>query len=215
LAIEGDEGMSADLGSPMGDLDFDFRMTFTFPGAIIEASGGEVDGNSVTFTDVNEVTQGVDIRADASSFPWVIVVVAVLIIGFLFLVGLAAGVFCVRRARRNKSTPAAVPGAYSADSAHGAPQGQPGQPGQQGQPGQAGQQWGGQASPPPAPQQGQQWGQPQQGAPQDPNAPQWNQPGQGGQPWDHPGQGGQPWDHPGQGGQNGQGGQQPPQNPGW
>ena len=203
LAIEGDEGMSADLGSPMGD--FDFRMTFTFPGAIIEASGGEVDGNSVTFTDVNEVTQGVDIRADASSFPWVIVVVAVLILGFLFLVVLAAVVFFVLRARRNKSTPAAVPGAYSAASAQGAPQGQPGQPGQQGQPGQAGQQWGGQASPPPAPQQGQQWGQPQQGAPQDPNAPQWNQPGQGGQPWDYPGQAGQ----------NGQGGQQPPQSPGW
>ena len=120
--------MSADLGSPMGDLDFDFRMTFTFPGTIIEASGGEVDGNSVTFTDVNEVTQGVDIRADASSFPWVIVVVAVLIIGFLFLVVLAAVVFFVLRARRNKSTPAAVPGAYSAASAQGAPQGQPGQP---------------------------------------------------------------------------------------
>ena len=48
LAIEGDEGMSADLGSPMGDLDF--RMTFTFPGAIIEASGGEVDGPSPTST---------------------------------------------------------------------------------------------------------------------------------------------------------------------
>src|SRR5699024_11440765 len=67
------------------DLGFDFRMTFTFPGEIIEASGGEIDGDSVTYTQIDDLASGIDIRAEAAgSFPWVIVIVVVLVLGFLF-----------------------------------------------------------------------------------------------------------------------------------
>ncbi|MDN5899087.1 MAG: hypothetical protein L0H74_03375 [Brachybacterium sp.] len=206
LVLEGDETM--DLEDPgMDGLDIDFRMTFTFPGKVIDSNGGEVDGNSVTYTDLNQMSQGVDIRADAGGFPWVIVIVVVLVLGFFFLLLLAAVAFFVIRSRKNKgggSTPSGMPGGYGSAAAAGsaAPQGQPGQPGQPGQ------QWG-QASPPAAPQgqPGQQWG---QASP--PPAPQgeqpWSNPPQGEQPWSNPPQDGQQWGQPGQG-------QQPPQNPRW
>lgn len=213
LVIDGSESVGQDLDSPeMESLELDFRMTFTFPGEILESQGGQVDGNSVTFTDLNELATGIDIRADAGGFPWVIVIVVVLVLGFFLLLVLAAVVFFVLRARRNKGGGssgvggAGVPAGYGAGAAAGAmppaaPYGSP-----HGSP-QSGQQWG-QASPPPAP--------PQPGGPQ--SAPQWGQASpppapQGEQPWGQPGQappnqGGQPWNHPDQG-------QQPPQNPGW
>ncbi|MGP9603601.1 MULTISPECIES: LppM family (lipo)protein [unclassified Brachybacterium] len=213
LVIDGSESVGQDLNSPeMEGFEIDFRMTFTFPGKILESQGGQVDGNSVTFTDLNELAAGIDIRADASGFPWVIVVIVVLVLGFFLLLLLAAIAFFVIRARRNKGGGsggsgmpvgygAAPSGAAAGTMPPAAPQGgqqwgqQPG--GQQG--GQPdGQQWG-QASPPPAPPQpggqqgGQQWG---QASP--PPAPR-----QGGQ------QGGQQW------GQQPGKGQQPPQNPSW
>ncbi|ATG50981.1 hypothetical protein CFK38_05125 [Brachybacterium vulturis] len=180
LVLTGDD--AAQFEDPaMAELDFDFRMTFTFPGEVIESNGGEIDGNSVTYTDLQQVTQGVDIRADAGDFPWVIVIVVVLVLGFLFLLLLAAIAFFVIRARRNKgggSTPAGIPGGYGAAAAAGTatPQGQ---------------QWG-QASPPPAPQppQAPQDEQPWSRPPQD--GQQWGQPGQ-----DRPGQGQQPPQNPG------------------
>lgn len=221
LVLSGDESMTTDISDPaVAGLDFDFRMTFTFPGEIIEASGGEVEGNSVTYTDLNALAQGIDIRADAGGFPWVIVIVVVLVLGFLFLLLLAAVAFFVIRARKNKgggSTPSGMPGGYGSAAMAGAaaPAAAPGQPGQQ---------WG-QASPPPAAPQEQQWGQasPPPSAPQE---PQWGQASppaappapQGEQPWSRPPQDGQQWGQPGQGqpGQGQQGpGQQPPQNPGW
>lgn len=198
-------------------VEIDFRMTFTFPGEIIEASGGQIDGNSVTFTDINDISSGIEIRAEANSFPWLIVIGVVLVLGFLLLLAIAAVAFFLIRARRNKgggSTPTGTPGGYGAagtaaaagTAPPAAPQGQPfgqGSPaapqgGQYGQQPQGGQQWG-QASPPPAPHGGQ--------APQDPQP--WNQ-----QPGGQPGQGDQPWNQQ-PGGQQGQNGQQPPQNPGW
>ncbi|MGO2558343.1 LppM family (lipo)protein [Brachybacterium sp.] len=217
LVISGDESTS-DLASAE-DLGFDFRMTFTFPGKIIEANGGEIDGSSVTYSDADALTTGIDIRADAGGFPWIIVIVVVLVLGFLFLLLLAAVAFFVIRARRNKgggSTPSGMPGGYGSAAMAGAaaPAAAPGQPGQQ---------WG-QASPPPAAPQEQQWG--QASPPPAPHPPQgeqpwsqppqgeqpWSQPPQGEQPWSQPPQGEQPWSQPPQDGQPGQG-QQPPQPP--
>lgn len=205
LVITGDESAS-DLASAEGP-GFDFRMTFTFPGKIIEANGGEVDGSSVTYSDADALATGIDIRADAGGFPWIIVIVVVLVLGFFFLLLLAAIVFFVIRARRNRnksggSTPSGMPGGYGSTAMAGAaaPAAAPGQPGQQ---------WG-QASPPPAAPQEQQWGQasPPPAAPQ---APQW---GQASPPpaAPQPPQGEQPWSQPPQDGQPGRG-QQPPQPP--
>ncbi|WP_394216487.1 LppM family (lipo)protein [Brachybacterium vulturis] len=170
LVLTGDE--AAQFGDP-AMADFDVRITFTFPGEVIESNGGEVEGDSVTYTDLTQVMQGVDIRADAGGFPWIIVIVVVLVLGFLVLLLLAVIAFFVIRARRNRgggSTPSGMPGGYGAAAAAGtaAPQGQ---------------QWG-RASPPPAPQ-----------APQGEQP--WSRPPQDGQQWGRPGQGQQPPQNPG------------------
>jgi hypothetical protein len=220
FTLDTSEAGMGDLADPsLQDYGFEFSMAFTFPGKIIESSGGQIDGSTVTFTDVTEISNGVDIRAEANSFPWVIVIVAVLVVGFLLLLVLAAVIFFVVRSRRNKAAaPAGVPGGYGA-AASQAPQA----------PQQDGQQWGQTSSPaaPQAPQQdGQQWGQASPpAAPQPPQAPQ-----PGGQQWDGQGQQQPPWAHPdgpqqpgGQqpggpqqpGGQQGPGSPQPPQQPGW
>ncbi|WP_114856454.1 hypothetical protein [Brachybacterium sp. YJGR34] len=193
LVITAEEAAAGDVtGGELG-LDIDFQMAFTFPGEILEAPGGQIDGNTVTYTDLAEFTaNGVDIRADANSFPWIIVIVVVLVLGFLLLLLLAAVAFFVIRSRQKKNSGSGptggTPGGYAGAAPAAAPQGQ---------------QWG-QATPPPpaAPQQGgPQWG---QASPPPPAPPQ-----QGGQPPVPPQQGGQQWGQPPQ-----QGGQ-PPQNPGW
>ncbi|MGP9538414.1 LppM family (lipo)protein [Brachybacterium sp. AOP43-C2-M15] len=209
LVMTGDEAAADGLDpANMSMLEVDFRMTFTFPGRVIEASGGRIDGNSVTFSEFEDLRAGIDIRAEAGGFPWVIVLVVVLVLGFFFLLLLAAIAFFVIRARRNKgggAGPGGVPGGYGAASGAAAGSVPPAAP--------QGQQWG-QTSPPPAPQQGgQPWDQPQGGQQGEQQwGQQWGQAPQGEQPWSRPPapqDGGDPqW---GQGGQ----GQQPPQNPGW
>ncbi|WP_341856611.1 hypothetical protein [Brachybacterium sp. GPGPB12] len=178
----------SDLTDPtLADYGFEFSMTFIFPGEIIESSGGQIDGDTVVFTDASEIANGIDIRAEANSFPWVIVIIAVVVIGFLLLLAAAVAVFFVLRSRKNKAgASSGVPGGYGAGASVGAASGAspaappsaqwdqnsppPAPQGGQGvQSGQGGQQWG-QASPPPAPQSGQQWG---QGSP--PAAPQSDQ----------------------------------------
>lgn len=210
LVMSGDPSIDTSEIEGYG-LEIDFRMTFTFPGEILEAPGGQIDGSSVTYTELDVLTQGIDIRAEAGgSFPWVIVLVVVLVLGFLLLLVLAAVIFLVVRSRKKKKDAAgtAAPAAYGAAAAMpGAAQPAPGS--SQGSP--QGQPWG-QASPPPAaPQNAPQ-------APQDPSsapqAPQWGQaspppaaPPQGEQPWSRPPQDGQQW------GQQPGPGQQPPQPP--
>ncbi|MDN6329339.1 MAG: hypothetical protein L0J84_08355 [Brachybacterium sp.] len=210
LVLSGDESMTAGISDPaVAGLDFDFRMTFTFPGEIIEANGGEIDGSSVTYSSIDALATGIDIRADAGGFPWVIVIVVVLVLGFLFLLLLAAIAFFVIRARKNKgggSTPSGMPDGYGSAAMTGtaAPAAAQGQPGQQ---------WG-QASPPSAAPQAEQGEQPWAQPPQAEQGEQpWAQPPQEEQPWSRPPQDGQQWGQPGQGQQGP--GQQPPQNPGW
>ena len=80
-----------DLADPtLADYGFEFSMTFIFPGEIIESSGGQIDGSTVVFTDAAEIANGIDIRAEANSFPWVIVIIAVVVIGFLTPQGAAS-----------------------------------------------------------------------------------------------------------------------------
>lgn len=226
VVIDGGADAESFSDPEVQSLGIDFQMTFTFPGKVIESSGGEIDGNSVVFTDLNDVANGIDIRADAGGFPWIVVIVIVLVLGFLLLLVIAAIIFFVLRARKKKNAvsggSAGMPSAYGASAGAAAVPAAP-QPAGQQQSGQqqsglpeGGQPWGSQASPPPA---APQWGQASPpAAPQ--NDPQWGsqpqqgrQPQQGGQPWEQqPGgqqnSGRQPWDRP-------EDGQQPPQNPGW
>lgn len=70
LVLSGDESMTAGISDPaVAGLDFDFRMTFTFPGEIIEANGGEIDGSSVTYSSIDALATGIDIRADSRRLP--------------------------------------------------------------------------------------------------------------------------------------------------
>ncbi|MCT1655137.1 LppM family (lipo)protein [Brachybacterium muris] len=214
----GDSGITEDELALIGADSIDFRASFTFPGEVLESKGGTIDGDTVTYTDPVEFSNGVDITAEAGGgFPWWIVVVAVLLLGLLLLLALGLGAFLFMRSRKKAKSPAAVPGGYGAPAAPGshavppAP-GSPGVPSASGAHGspavppapQGGQSWGGAAQQSPPPAQGQQWGaspaQPGQGQPPQP-------PEQGQQPWSQaPGQN-QPPQAPGQG--------QPPQNPGW
>ncbi|WP_193106881.1 hypothetical protein [Brachybacterium sp. FME24] len=221
--------------------DFDFRMSFAFPGKVLESKGGTVDGKTVTYTDISEVSQGVDITAKSGGFPWLIVIIIVVVLGFFLLLALAAVAFFVIRARRSKGSGTGGPGGMHAAAAFGAagasstasgnappaaPQGgqQNGQMWGQTPPpaapqGEQGQQWG--QAPPAAPQGGQNWGQasPPPAAPQGepwgqaspPPAPQGDQ----GQQWGQPGDGQPGNGQPGDDQQNPQGWSQPPQNPGW
>lgn len=196
------------LGTDMSD--FDFQVTFAFPGKVEESKGGKIDGKTVTYTDMDDFNKGVDITAKAGGFPWLIVILVVLVLGFLLLVAVAIGAFLFIRSRKGKSgstggSGSSVPygaGASAASAPGQQPQGAASPyPGQSSPaaPQQSGQGWGGQGSPA-APQQGTQgWGQaPGQGT---------QPPTQGGQQsWGQaPGQGTQP---PAQGGQQGWG--QPP-----
>ncbi|WP_170931975.1 LppM family (lipo)protein [Brachybacterium massiliense] len=114
-------GSVEDLSGPGVDISsFDFRTTFTFPGEVIESSGGQVEGSTVTYTDPQEFASGVDIRAEAGGFPWLIVVVVVVLLGGLLLLLLAVAAFFVIRARRNKSGGAGPPAGYGAAAGAGA-----------------------------------------------------------------------------------------------
>ncbi|WP_246956114.1 hypothetical protein [Brachybacterium sp. Marseille-Q7125] len=196
--------LTLDLGAETAEADvtdpsmqgLDYRMSFSFPGKVESTTAGEIDGNTVTITGLSELdTDTLEIRADAGGFPWLIVILVVLFLGFLLLLALAAVAFFVLRSRKGKNSGGggAQPPYASAPSPapQGGAQGMPGQPSPQ--PQSSPQPWG-QPSPPPAPPQA-----PQQGGQQPRSQP----PQQGGQ---------QPWSQP-----PNQGGQQPPQPPqqGW
>lgn len=209
----------------LGFDDFELRLSFTFPGAIIESSGGQIDGNTVTYTSLSEVTSGIDIRAEAGGFPWLIIVVVVLVLGFLLLLALAVVGFVIYRARKGRSSgPGSGTGAPAAFAAAGSAAAPPAPQDQQSQ------QWGQAPPPPAAPQsgQGQQFG--QASPPPASQGEQWSPSGQQGhqdQPWtqdphqdqqglqEQQGRQDQPWSQdPNQQDQQGWN-QQPPQNPGW
>ncbi|MGP5919144.1 LppM family (lipo)protein [Brachybacterium alimentarium] len=219
--------------------DFDFQVSFTFPGKIISSQGGEIDGSTVTYTDLADFSNGVDITAEANGFPWLVVIIVVLVIGFFLLLAIAAVIFFLVRARRQKNNGSGpngpgAPAAYGAAGAAGAGVAGAGVAGAAASPfgtspssappatPQGGPQWGPQGSPaaPQGDQQGgafaaPQWG-PQGTPPAAPEAPQWGQAPpppaapQDGQQWGQPSP-----QQPGGDQQNPQDGNQPPQNPGW
>lgn len=228
--------LGSGLGVSQSDLDFygtyydtdafDFRVSFTFPGDVIEASGGEIDGNTVVFSDPVEFNDGVEITAEAGGFPWLIIVIVAVVVGLLLVAVVAVAIFLIVRNRRGGGgvghTPGASPQGGSRGQGQAAP---PSSPSWGGQPPQGGQAsppapqgsapWGGSsAAPQGVPQSSQDswgWGTP---APADgtqqPSPPLAPQPGEQGGPAAPPSVHGpqepapQPWDHPDQ-----QRGQQP------
>lgn len=213
--------------------DYEFRISFTFPGEILTSAGGTIDGSTVTYDDPADLlNNGVDITAEAGGgFPWLIVVIVAVVLILLALLVIAAVIFFVLRARRAKNTPTSgfgpsgTPGAPGAPGAPGVPPA-PGAPGDPGGPGAsasfgavgaAGSPYGSPApSPGPAAPAAPQWGaQPSSPAapvqpsppaqPGQPSAPQWGPPAHAPQAPQQPAPPQQqPWSHPDQ-----QQGQQP------
>lgn len=80
------------------------KMTFTFPGRVISAPGGEVKGKTVTF-DLRQFSgDTITVTAKASSFPWWILY----IVGGVLLLAVIAGIIIavvVRNKRRRQTMP--------------------------------------------------------------------------------------------------------------
>lgn len=202
---QGSEGITQEDLAAFPEADqFQVDVTFTFPGKVTNSAGGTVDGNSVHYTDLVELSQGVDITAKAGGFPWLVVIIIAVVLGFLALLVVAAIIFFVVRSRRKKAAAGTgTPGAPAAFGAGAGAAAYPGSPAASGSP-----------APPAAPAQGQQpWGSPAPGSP----APDQQAPGQQvpGQQAPQAPQGQQPWGSPApeqQAPQQG-GWQQPPASP--
>lgn len=167
LVLGGMEGMADNADAP--ELkDFDLHVTISFPGKVLESKGGEIDGKSVTYTDVKDIAQGIDITAEAgggSGLMWIILGIVALLVLLGVIVIVAVVIVLVVR-RRKKNTP--VGGAGAAGPAMTAPGGNGSQGGNQ-QPGSPNPQQGwNQQSGSPDPQQraGQPWGQSGPSAPE-------------------------------------------------
>lgn len=119
------------------------KMTFTFPGRVISAPGGEVKGKTVTF-DLRQFSgDTVTVTAKASSFPWWILFV----VGGVLLLLIVAGVIIAVVARRKRQRQAMPPGPGYGGPGYGAGPWMPGPGG----PGYGGQGYGSAGPGPAAP----------------------------------------------------------------
>ncbi len=189
--------------NPLALTGFDFKMVFTFPGKVISSKAGTIDGNSVTYTSLEELNQGVDIRAETGGFvDAIVLIVIIVIVGLIALAVLAAIIAALFFfMRKKKSTP---PSSFSGDP--GAGGGYPGggspAPGGFGASSPAAP-MGNSPAPAPSPNMppynaGQGYGQ-SPAQPSNSDMP-WGSPSPQGQQWNTPpqqgGQGGQPWNNP-------------------
>jgi hypothetical protein len=85
-----------DGGSPQ------ITLALTFPGPVIDGDGGDVDGRTVTFTDLTDLGQGIDVVADAGDTPAPTNPVLVWVVGGIVALGVAgvAAVVVVHARRR-------------------------------------------------------------------------------------------------------------------
>lgn len=88
------------LGNPLLGNSLDLRVTYTFPGPVVESSHGRVDGNTVTW-DLTDFDFGKDVLIKAhatpqagAAFPWVLVIAIAAL-----LIAAAVAVVFVRRGR--------------------------------------------------------------------------------------------------------------------
>ena len=127
--VDATSGGSSSTADSVPGLELNYSVTF--PGKVTEADGGKVEGNKVTFTDLDSHT----VRGGDGSTPvWVWILIAV---GALVVIGGGAAAFFITRSKNNKGQPSPygpVPTqGYDPNPAFQAQPGQPygGQPGQQ------------------------------------------------------------------------------------
>lgn len=193
VELKGDESFDSGLLGLTGTA-FNINMIYEFPGSVIEASAGTVEGNKVTINDISVIKDGLLIKAYSTQQMvlapwawWLIIGGAVLLVAGLIF-------WLVRRSKKEPAQP-------GHPQPYGAPQqnqyGQ--QPHQDQQPQQA---WAPQQPSQPQAYGQQQWQQPHGQHPAPSQQPGQQPHPQAQQPWQPPQQA-QPW-------QQGQPGQQPP-----
>ena len=121
-----------DFGTGADSEHVKITQSVTFPGEVTEADGGKVDGNKVTFTDL----EGHTVKGKDGSIPmWVWILTGVVV---LAVIGAAATFFILRSKKNKAQTPYGTPTqGYDPNSAfpaqpgeqagYGAPQAQPDQ----------------------------------------------------------------------------------------
>lgn len=208
-------------GGDPADMFTEATVKLTFPGKIIDAPGGQIEDNVVTYNLKSFDGDTITVKAKSSSFPWWILFV---IGGILLLLLIGGGILLAvllsrkKKQQQHQGGPAVaasygVPGQYGQSGQYGQPSAGPSAPGQYGHPGPQSQP-GPQGQPP---QQGQPGGPGRVQPPQAPGSapgpygqqggsqPQWGH-GQSGQQYGQPGQQyGQPGQHYGQPPQQGPG----------
>ena len=108
--------------SSSGFLD-EYTLSVTFPGQVTDADGGKVSGNTVTFNEPGRYRVS---GKDTPAFPWVWVIVGVVVVG-----AIGGGLFWFLRRKKK-----AQQQAYAVGTAGYVPQQQPYAPGQMQTPGQ-------------------------------------------------------------------------------
>lgn len=122
---------------------FQLHLTISFPGKVISSNIGEVDGKTVTITDVDEFMQkGIDITAKDSSMGWIVwvIIAVVAVIVVLIVIALIVGLILMSRRKKKAGAAAAVPGGYGPGQMNQGAPGAPGAPAGYGSPNPAGQQ---------------------------------------------------------------------------
>lgn len=95
------------------------QMTLAFPGDIIKADGGQVDGNTVTYDLRTYSHNTIAVTADASNFPWALVII--IGVSILLVTGAAAVIFIIVKKRKARSTMPSLPSAYGQNFHPGPP----------------------------------------------------------------------------------------------
>ena len=74
------EASKGSFGDQAAAAGFKVDFTFVFPGKVTESSVGKIDGNKVHITDTKEYFSDINIKAEGSSFPWLIVIIVIVVV---------------------------------------------------------------------------------------------------------------------------------------
>lgn len=82
----------------------EIRISFTFPGTVLESSQGTYVGDRADVTDLRSIYDGVDIRAEAEAdFPWAGVVLVAAGLAVIMLIAAAVVGLLLYRSRRRRA----------------------------------------------------------------------------------------------------------------
>lgn len=106
LVVAPDEIIPAEDAEGLFREGLEIRISFTFPGTVLEASQGTWVGDRADIAHLRSIYDGVEIRAEAGSdLPWAGIVLVVVALGVLVLIAAAVvGILLYRSRRRRTAT---------------------------------------------------------------------------------------------------------------